>query len=218
MGRTVERREFCVRPDRCALEFTCGERNPRGVYAHRAEVERSARVCQPSMQIDLKVWLEHFEYHATRRTTLPAFAPEDLTDTERRLIAESLPTFQPRARSARRSLLRSARRHELADSVAPLSGIMALLVSEAEHHITLLDRFLEQHGISRKRRSAIDHLVSCAPLFGGLQGHVGVLVAAELIGKVYRQAARLPAAVHAIAHEPRRPPRCSPRAHRPYRR
>ena len=45
------------------------------------------------MYTDLKVWLDHFEYHATRRCALPAGKPERLRPQEGALIASSIATF-----------------------------------------------------------------------------------------------------------------------------
>ncbi len=56
------------------------------------------------MNTDLKVWLDHFEYHSTHRCVLPPGKPGDLTAYERRLIGRSIAAFQLGEQSEGRSL------------------------------------------------------------------------------------------------------------------
>jgi hypothetical protein len=140
------------------------------------------------MDTDLKVWLDHFEYHASRRCVLPAGRTDDLTPWEQRLIADSIATFQLGEQSEGRSLLNSAKAYEQACNAAPLARIVELLIAEEQHHAALLGAFMDQHGIPRKRRDWTDWIFRCVRRVGGFELHLAVLMAAELIGKVYYRA------------------------------
>ena len=98
------------------------------------------------MLIDLKVWLDHFEYHASRRRALPDKGSEGLTAAERRRIASSIATFQLGEQSEGRSLLRSARCYARTHDAPPIARIVELLIAEEQHHASLLGAFMDQHG------------------------------------------------------------------------
>jgi len=140
------------------------------------------------MQTDLKVWLDHFEYHSTRPGKLPEGRTDDLTPHERRLIAGSIATFQLGEQSEGRTLLRAARRHEQAHAAAPLARIIELFIAEEQHHAALLGAFMDQHGLPRKRSDWTDHVFRRARRLAGFELHITVLITAELIGKVYYRA------------------------------
>jgi hypothetical protein len=140
------------------------------------------------MHTDLKVWLDHFEYHSRRRCVMPEGRPDDLTSYERRLIADSLATFQLGEQSEGRSLLRAAQRYEQAHDAAPLAQIVALLIAEEQHHAALLGAFMDQHGLPRKRSDWTDQVFRRVRRLAGFELHISVLITAELIGKVYYRA------------------------------
>lgn len=140
------------------------------------------------MHTDLKVWLDHFEYHATRRCVMPEATPEDLTPYERRLIAKSLAKFQLAEQLESAALLRAARRHERAHGAQPLARILQLLIAEEQHHVELLGAFMDQHGLARKRSDWIDRPLRRGRRLAGFEVHIGVLATTELIAKVYLRA------------------------------
>ena len=140
------------------------------------------------MNTDLKVWLDHFEYHSTRRCVLPAGKPADLTAFERRLIGRSIATFQLGEQSEGRSLLLAAQRYEHEHDAVPLARIVSLLIAEEQHHAALLGAFMDEHGIPRKRSDWTDHVFRRLRRLAGFELYLSVLVTAELIGKVYYRA------------------------------
>jgi hypothetical protein len=140
------------------------------------------------MDTDLKVWLDHFEYHSTRRCHLPAGKPGDLTGWERRLIGRSIATFQLGEQSDGRSLLLAAQRFEREHGVAPLARIISLLISEEQHHAALLGAFMDEHGLPRKHSDWTDRIFRRLRRLAGFELYLSVLVTAELIGKVYYRA------------------------------
>lgn len=140
------------------------------------------------MQTDLQVWLDHFLYHAGRRSPLPEGDNEGLTAYERRLIADSIATFQLGEQSEGRTLLQAAERFERAHGAEPLARIVQLFISEEQHHAALLGEFMDQHGIARKHSDWTDHVFRWARRLAGFELSTRVLITAELIGIVYYRA------------------------------
>jgi hypothetical protein len=140
------------------------------------------------MHTDLKVWLDHFEYHASRRCAMPEGAPEDFTPYERRLIAESLARFQLAEQLEAGSLLRAARRHERAYGAAPLARILSLRIAEEQHHVALLGAFMDQHGLARRHSGWMDRLFRRARRLASFELHISMLITTELMAKVYLRA------------------------------
>jgi hypothetical protein len=136
------------------------------------------------MYTDLKVWLDHFEYHAGRRCVLPEGRPDDLTPYEHRLIAASLGTFQREAQANGPSLVAAARRYEREHDVAPLAHIVELLVAEEQHHAALLGAFMDEHGVPQKRHDWTDRVARQVHSLAGFELQIATLVSAKLIGKV----------------------------------
>lgn len=140
------------------------------------------------MNTDLKVWLDHFEYHSTKRSVLPPGKPGDLTAWERRLIGRSIAAFQLGEQSEGRSFRLATERFEREHDAAPLARIVSLLIAEEQHHATLLGAFMDEHGIPRKRSDWTDHVFRRLRRLAGFELYLSVLVTAELIGKVYYRA------------------------------
>jgi hypothetical protein len=140
------------------------------------------------MNTDLRVWLDHFEYHSTRRCTLPTGRSDDLTSYERKLIGDSIATFQLGEHSDGRSLQVAAERYEREHDAVPLARIISLLIAEEQHHAALLGAFMDEHGIARKHSDWTDHAFRRLRRLAGFELYLCVLVTAELIGKVYYRA------------------------------
>ena len=140
------------------------------------------------MLIDMKVWLNHFEYHARRRVMLPEGKPYTLTNAERRRIARSIATFQLGEQSEGRTLLSAARDYEDAYDAAPVARIIELFIKEEQQHAALLGAFMDQHGIPRKEKQWTDSVFRKIRRLAGFELHLSVLITAELIGKVYYRA------------------------------
>jgi hypothetical protein len=136
------------------------------------------------MHVDLRVWLDHFEYHATRRCAMPERLPDDLTAYERRLIAESVAALQLRERSAGRALLHAARKNGRTPELAALPRIVAFLVAEERHHAALLGAFMDQHGVPRKHRHGAHRALHAMRPLASFELQLAALVSADLIRKV----------------------------------
>jgi hypothetical protein len=140
------------------------------------------------MLIDLKVWRDHFEYHAGRHCVLPGRSRHALSSAHKRLIGRSIAAFQRREQTKGDWLIRAARRYQREHDIAPLARIVSLLVAEERHHAALLGGFMDQHGIPERPVKWLDRLEYRVRRAAGFELHVGALIASELIGKVYYRA------------------------------
>lgn len=140
------------------------------------------------MRTELKIWLDHFEYHATRRSTLPRYRTDELTPYERRLIGGSIAVFQLGEQSEGHTLLRAARQYELTHQAESLGRLVALFIGEEQHHAALLGAFMDQHGIPRKHHDWTDQVFRWVRKLAGFELHLSVLISAEMVGIVYYRA------------------------------
>jgi len=134
---------------------------------------------------DLKVWLNHFEYHAEHPRCIPPGLADRLTPEERALIAGSIATFQLGEQSEGGTLLRAAARFARERELPALVRIMELFVREEQRHASLLQSFMEDHGIPLKRSHWTDRVFRRLRRLAGLELYMCVLISAELIGNVY---------------------------------
>jgi len=137
---------------------------------------------------DLRIWLNHFEYHAEHPRRIPLGLPDLLTAQERRLIAPSIATFQLGEQSAGATLQRAAERFAERRALASLPRIVELFILEEQRHAALLKHFMEDHGIALKHRDWTDSVFRQLRRIAGFELYLYVLLCAELIGKVYYRA------------------------------
>jgi hypothetical protein len=137
---------------------------------------------------DLKIWLNHFEYHAQHPRRVPADLSDRLTVEEQRLIARSIATFQLGEQSEGATLQRAAERFGREHGLPTLARIAALFIKEEQRHASLLRAFMEDHRIALKRRDWTDRVFRLARRVAGFELYLHVLICAELIGKVYYRA------------------------------
>ena len=140
------------------------------------------------MLTNLRVWLNHFEYHAeqprgARGASLSALRPE-----ERRLIARSIATFQLGEQSDGSGLMRAACRFAAAHGDDLLPRITELFIREEQRHARLLREFMEEHGIRAKSRHWTDAIFRRVRRLAGFELYLHVLITAELIGIVFYHA------------------------------
>lgn len=137
---------------------------------------------------DLRVWLNHFEYHAEHCRQIPSGVSDHLTAEEQRLVAGSIATFQLGEQSEGTTLLEAAQRFSRSHDLPSLPRIFALFVREEQRHAALLAEFMDDHRIALKRRDWTDRVFRRVRKLAGLELCVYVLITAELIGKVYYRA------------------------------
>ena len=137
---------------------------------------------------DLRVWLNHFEYHAQHSRCIPTGLSDHLTAEERRRIAGSIATFQLGEESCGATLLRAAQRFASTHDMPSLVRIAELFIREEHGHAALLRAFMEDHRIALKQRDWTDRMFRCTRRLAGFELYLNVLICAELIGKVYYRA------------------------------
>jgi len=138
--------------------------------------------------LNFRVWLNHFEYHAEHPRRLPDAVPNVLTDTERHLIAPSIATFQLGEQSSGRNLLRAAQHFAHEHSAPEVARITELLIGEEQQHAALLKGFMAAHGIPTRQHHWTDGAFRRIRRLAELELSLGVLLTAELIGNVYYRA------------------------------
>ena len=137
---------------------------------------------------DLRIWLNHFEYHAEHPRRVPAELADVLTQEERCLIASSIATFQLGEQSQGGSLVRAAERFARAHASPALLRIVELFIREEQRHAALLRAFMEDHRIPLRSRHWTDQVFRRARRLAGFELYLCVLITAELIGNVYYRA------------------------------
>jgi hypothetical protein len=140
------------------------------------------------MLTNLRVWLNHFEYHAEQPRGAAGGAANALRPEERRLIARSLATFQLGEQSDGSGLLRAACRFAATHGDELLPRITELFIREEQRHARLLREFMEEHGIPERRRHWTDGIFRRVRRLAGFELYLHVLITAELIGIVYYRA------------------------------
>ncbi|MDE2448964.1 MAG: hypothetical protein KGO22_08350 [Gammaproteobacteria bacterium] len=140
------------------------------------------------MLANLRVWLNHFEYHAEQPRGAPGGSVNGLRAEERRLIARSIAKFQLGEQSDGAGLMRAACRFAAVHGDELLPRITELFVREEQRHARLLREFMEEHGIRAQCRHWIDTIFRRVRRLAGFELYLHVLITAELIGNVYYRA------------------------------
>jgi rubrerythrin len=140
------------------------------------------------MLANLRVWLNHFEYHAEQPRGAPSGSLSALLPEEHRLIARSIATFQLGEQSDGAGLLRAAYRFAAAHGDELLPRITELFIREEQRHARLLRDFMEEHGMSPKGGHWTDAIFRRIRRLAGFELYLHVLITAELIGNVYYRA------------------------------
>ncbi len=137
---------------------------------------------------DLRIWLNHFEYHAQHPRCIPEDLADILSGRERAAIASSIATFQLAEYSRGQTLLSTAQRLALRQDMPELTRIVELLVREERRHGDLLREFMTDHGMRVRNLGPTDLAFRGIRKVAGFELYLHVLVAAELIGSIYYRA------------------------------
>jgi hypothetical protein len=137
---------------------------------------------------NLKIWLNHFEYHAEHPRRIAEGISNVLTFTEKRLIAASIATFQLGEQSSGGNLLRAAYRFAQEHDAGEVARITELLIREEQQHAALLRNFMAAHGIPTREHHWTDRVFRRLRQLAELEFALGILLSAELIGNVYYRA------------------------------
>ncbi|HLY52093.1 MAG TPA: hypothetical protein VKQ31_03700 [Steroidobacteraceae bacterium] len=137
---------------------------------------------------ELRIWLNHFEYHAQHPRCVPSGLTDLLTPEEHTLIARSIATFQLGEQSRGATLLQATERFARRHGTPALVRIMSLFIGEEQRHAALLREFMQHHGMALKGRDWTDGAFRRLRRLAGFELYLYVLISAELIGKVYYRA------------------------------
>ncbi|HEY1889292.1 MAG TPA: hypothetical protein VGG63_02740 [Steroidobacteraceae bacterium] len=140
------------------------------------------------MFTNLRIWLNHFEYHAEQPRGALGGSPNALRPQERRLIARSIAIFQLSEQSDGTGLLRAAYRFARGHGDELLPRITELFIREQQRHARLLREFMDSHGIRSKCRHWTDALFRRVRRLAGFELYLHVLITAELLGNIYYRA------------------------------
>ena len=124
---------------------------------------------------DLRIWLNHFEYHAQHPRRIPCGLDDVLTPEERQRIAGSIATFQLGEQSEGGALLRAAERFAARHQLPALVRIIELFIAEEQRHAALLRSFMEDHRIALKHRDWTDQVFRRLRRLAGLELYLSVL-------------------------------------------
>jgi hypothetical protein len=137
---------------------------------------------------DLPVWLAHFRAQAAHPRQVPTTLDDTLTSREKRLIADSIATFQLGESSPGVQLRRAVRGHGLPRDDQSFAEIFELFIAEEQRHARLLGDFMQDHEIAPREHAWTDQIFRGLRRVGGLEARVRILVTAEIIGIVYYRA------------------------------
>ncbi len=137
---------------------------------------------------DLPVWLAHFRSQAAHPRQVPTTLDDTLTGRERRLIADSIATFQLGESSDGTHLRGAVRRHCQAEQDLPIVEIIELFIAEEQRHANLLGDFMQDHEIPSRHSALTDQVFRSLRRRGALEARLRILVTAEIIGIVYYRA------------------------------
>src|SRR5262249_44909663 len=134
----------------------------------------------PPMLPNLKIWLNHFEYHSQHPRRIPEGLPNVLTPEERRLIASSIATFQLGEQSPGSNVLRAAYRFANEHDAPEVARITELLIREEQRHSELLRAFMAAHGMPTVGNHWTDRAFRRLRRLAELELAMTVLLSAEL--------------------------------------
>lgn len=137
---------------------------------------------------DFRIWLDHFEYHSQHPRRIRDGLPNVLKSEERRLIADSIATFQLGEQSSGNRLLHAAYRFAQRHDASAVARIVELLIREEQQHALLLRTFMTEHGIPARQRDWSDWIFRRVRRLGDLELYLSTLLCAELIGVIYYRA------------------------------
>jgi hypothetical protein len=136
------------------------------------------------MFTNLRIWLNHFEYHAEQPRGTPGGSLNGLRPEERRLIGRSIAMLQLSEQSDGTGLLRAAYRFARGHGDELLPRITELFIREHQRHARLLRELMDAHGIRSKRGHWTDAIFRRVRRLAGFELYLHVLITAELLGNV----------------------------------
>ncbi len=135
-------------------------------------------------------WVDHFLENREGAKGIPWDEDVPLTESERAAITSSIQTFQLGESSDGGHFIDLAQRWATESGDPAYGDAVRLFIAEENRHSELLGRFMDGQGIDRVQHQWSDRLFRWMRKRAGLELCIRVLIAAEIIAKVYYRALR----------------------------
>ncbi len=135
-------------------------------------------------------WVHYFIHNQKHLMPHPWEDPYELTPHEIKTIGKSIATFQLGESSEGNHFISAGRRYVETSGDARYLDALKLFIAEENRHGMTLGRFMHKYNIPLKRKEWTDSVFRLARKLGELDLCISVLVAAELIAKIYYAALR----------------------------
>jgi 4-hydroxy-3-methylbut-2-enyl diphosphate reductase len=130
-------------------------------------------------------WVRHFRANAESPDEIPWDNPQRLSASERAAVLRSIQIFQLGESGGGSRLLRAAEKYSRRHDDRPYVKALRLLVAEEQRHAELLGRFLSREGTAVITRQWTNGVFRRVRNLIGLELMLSVLLAAELMARVY---------------------------------
>ena len=139
-----------------------------------------------------QAWCRYFRRNAQQLLDIPWEAGDCLSPDERAAIADSVREFQLGESAEGRHFVRAAKAYAERSGDRDYVDAVRLLIAEEQRHVRDLAHFLSLAGIPLAQRTWADSAFRWLRKRAGLEVCVSVLLAAEVIAKVYYAALAMP--------------------------
>jgi secondary thiamine-phosphate synthase enzyme len=137
-----------------------------------------------------KQWIRYFERNQRQLLRIPWEENEAISQVERNTIAKSISIFQLGENSDGNRFKKAGAEYQRRFHDADFLQALELFIGEERRHASYLARFMELEQIPVRQHHWTDSVFRCARRFWNLEICILVLMAAELIAKVYYRALR----------------------------
>ncbi len=137
---------------------------------------------------ELDRWLCYFNQNAAADDGIDWDAPDELSVSERNLIAESIAAFQLGEYSEGRGLMKFARAYAEEHDDRKLIEITRHFVKEEQNHAGMLKRYMELHHIPVFTKNWTDTVFRGLRKYVGYELSISILIVAEIIALTYYKA------------------------------
>lgn len=133
-------------------------------------------------------WIERFEKRAARyKSERLAFDERPLSASEAKIVGASIAQFQLGEVSDGAYLIKTMSDYAVRRGEDELFTLAHKLLQESHHHASLLSRFMEHHGLKKKRLHPLDAAFRVVRRLGGVETMLSTLLVAELVATHYYQ-------------------------------
>jgi 4-hydroxy-3-methylbut-2-enyl diphosphate reductase len=149
------------------------------------EVYSALRRIPAAIPSTSRQWVRHFRANAAAPAHIPWDAPKRLSGPERDAVLRSIQIFQLGESGGGTRLLRAAEKYCQRQGDRQYVKALRLFIAEEQRHAELLARFLEREGEALIARQWTNGAFRRLRNLIGLESMLAVLLAAELMARVY---------------------------------